>query len=75
MIRPVELLPTMRTISELVVAALAGAAQRSKLMRHICREGFEYHAAMNTSQVGLTLADSFETHLDPPTHVHELEGD
>ncbi len=42
-----------------------------RLMRHICRNGFEHHAAMNASSCAKRLADAFETYLEWPVYVHE----
>lgn len=42
-----------------------------KLMRYICRNGFEHHAAMNASSCARRLADAFETYLGWQVYVHE----
>jgi len=42
-----------------------------RLMRHICRNGFEHHAAMNASSCARRLADAFETYLGWQVYVHE----
>lgn len=41
-----------------------------KLMRYICRNGFEHHAAMNASHCGSVLADAMETYLGWPVYRH-----
>jgi len=41
-----------------------------KLMRLICRRGFEHHAAMNGSHTAAILAEAMETYLDWDVHVH-----
>ncbi len=46
-----------------------------KLMRYICRNGFEHHAAMNASSCGAALADALETYLRWPVHTHNIERD
>jgi L-fucose isomerase-like protein len=40
------------------------------LMRHICRHGFEHHAAMNGSQVADVLIEAGETYLGWKMHRH-----
>ena len=42
-----------------------------KLLKFICKNGFEHHAAMNGSSCAGILADSFETYLGWPIHLHE----
>ncbi|HTO72242.1 MAG TPA: hypothetical protein VMJ30_00420, partial [Gemmatimonadales bacterium] len=41
-----------------------------KLMHHICRNGFEYHVAMNGSQCADVLAEAFENYLGWDTYLH-----
>ncbi len=41
-----------------------------KLMRHICKNGFEHHVAMNASQCSNVLAEAFCTYLGWETYVH-----
>jgi len=41
------------------------------LMRYICRNGFEHHAAMNASQCASVLAEAFETYFGWPVYLHE----
>jgi L-fucose isomerase-like protein len=55
--------------------AVVEVPKLQQLMRHICRQGFEHHAAMNASQVGFPLAEAFETYLGWHTHAHELDRD
>lgn len=40
------------------------------LMRYICRNGFEHHAAMNASHSADILTEAFETYLDWATYHH-----
>lgn len=40
------------------------------LMRHICKNGFEHHAAMNASHAAATLAEAFETYFDWEVYHH-----
>jgi len=42
-----------------------------KLMRHICRNGFEHHAAMNASSCANRLTAAFETYMGWPVYFHE----
>ncbi|HEY3444365.1 MAG TPA: L-fucose/L-arabinose isomerase family protein [Paludibaculum sp.] len=53
--------------------AVVEVPQLQKLMRHICRNGFEHHAAMNGSQCGVVLAEALETYFGWPVYRHELE--
>ncbi len=41
------------------------------LMRHICRHGFEHHAAMNASRSAAVLVEAFQTYLGWDVHRHE----
>ena len=42
-----------------------------RLMRYICRNGFEHHAAMNGSLCANVLVESFETYLGWEVYLHE----
>ncbi len=44
-----------------------------KLMRHICRNGFEHHVAMNASHCAGVLAEAFENYLGWETYRHGAE--
>ena len=41
-----------------------------RLMRHICRNGFEHHAAMNASHCAGILAEAFSTYLGWDVYHH-----
>ena len=41
-----------------------------KLMRMVCRRGFEHHAAMNASRSAAILAEAMDTYLGWDVHVH-----
>ena len=41
-----------------------------KLMRYICKNGFEHHAAMNASHTADVLTDAFETYLGWEVYRH-----
>ena len=43
-----------------------------KLMRHICKNGFEHHAAMNGSNCATVLASAMEDYLNWNVYRHEL---
>jgi L-fucose isomerase-like protein len=55
--------------------AVVEVPKLQKLMRHICKHGFEHHAAMNASQCGSVLAEAMESYLGWPVYRHELERD
>ncbi len=42
-----------------------------KLMRYICKNGFEHHAAMNGSLSASVLAEAFETYFGWEVYYHE----
>jgi L-fucose isomerase-like protein len=42
-----------------------------RLMRHICRKGFEHHAAMNASHSAAVLVEAFEQYLDWGVYHHQ----
>ena len=44
-----------------------------KLMRYICKNGFEHHAAMNASSTAAILAEAFETYLGWEVYHHGAE--
>ncbi|MGA2115621.1 MAG: alcohol dehydrogenase catalytic domain-containing protein [Bryobacteraceae bacterium] len=44
-----------------------------KLMRYICKDGFEHHAAMNASSTAAMLAEAFETYLGWEVYHHRAE--
>jgi L-fucose isomerase-like protein len=50
--------------------AVVHVPKLQKLMRHICKSGFEHHAAMNGSSCAGILAEAFETYLDWPVYWH-----
>ena len=39
--------------------AVANVPKLQKLMRHVCREGFEHHVVMNSSHTAGILAEAF----------------
>jgi L-fucose isomerase-like protein len=41
-----------------------------KLMRHVCKNGFEHHAAMNASYSAETLNEAFTTYFGWETYYH-----
>lgn len=50
--------------------AVVEVPELQKLMRYICKNGFEHHAAMNGSQCAPVLADAMETYLGWPVYNH-----
>ena len=53
--------------------AVVEVPRLQKLMRHICKNGFEHHAAMNASHCGHGLMDALETYMHWPVYGHGLE--
>nr|WP_246462818.1 hypothetical protein [Pelagicoccus albus] len=51
--------------------AVAEVPKLQKLMRHVCREGFEHHVVMNASHTADILKESFEVYLGWETYFHE----
>ena len=50
--------------------AVVKVPELQKLMRFICRNGFEHHAAMNASHCAGILAEAMETYLRWDVHRH-----
>ncbi len=50
--------------------AVVEVPRLQKLMRHICRHGFEHHVAMSASQCAGPLAEAFENYLGWDTYHH-----
>jgi L-fucose isomerase-like protein len=42
-----------------------------KMMRYICKNGFEHHAAMNGSNTAAVLAEAFETYFGWEVYHHQ----
>jgi L-fucose isomerase-like protein len=42
-----------------------------KLMRYVCKNGYEHHCAMNASSVAAILAEAFETYMGWEVYWHE----
>ena len=51
--------------------AVAHVPKLQKLMRHVCREGFEHHVVMNASSTAAILAEAFERYLGWEVYHHE----
>ncbi|EDY82405.1 L-fucose isomerase, C-terminal domain protein [Verrucomicrobiia bacterium DG1235] len=51
--------------------AVAEVPKLQKLMRYVCREGFEHHVVMNASHTAAILKEAFETYLGWETYYHE----
>jgi len=61
-------------ISTFGARAVADVPGLQKLMRYICKNGFEHHAAMNASRCAAILADAMETYLSWPIYHHNSES-
>lgn len=48
--------------------------ERQKLLRFICRRGFEHHAAMNASRSAAVLAEAMENYLGWEVYLHGRAG-
>lgn len=55
--------------------AVARVPDLQKLLRFICREGFEHHVVMNGSRCGAAFAEACETYLGWNVHRHAGCGD
>lgn len=42
-----------------------------RLLKVICKNGFEHHAAMNASNSAAVLAEAFETYFDWDVYHHQ----
>ena len=51
--------------------AVAHVPKLQKLMRHVCREGFEHHVVMNASHTAAVLAEAFGRYLGWEVYHHE----
>ncbi len=51
--------------------AVVEVPELPKLMRHICRNGFEHHAAMNASACASRLAEAMENYLGWSVYHHQ----
>lgn len=55
--------------------AVARVPKLQKLMRHVCREGFEHHVVMNASHTAGVLAEAFGRYLGWEVYHHEAPGE
>lgn len=51
--------------------AVARVPKLQKLLRHVCREGFEHHVVMNASRTAGILSEAFERYLGWEVYHHE----
>jgi L-fucose isomerase-like protein len=51
--------------------AVVEVPELQKLMKYICKNGFEHHAAMNASHCAEVLAEAFETYLGWDVYYHQ----
>ena len=54
--------------------AVVEVPRLQRLMRYICKNGFEHHAAMNASHCARILKEALETYLGWEIRVHEGEN-
>jgi L-fucose isomerase-like protein len=55
--------------------AVVEVPKLESLMRYICRNGFEHHAAMTKSHTAAVLAEAFETYLGWEVYYHQRPED
>jgi len=55
--------------------AVVRVPRLQRLMRHICREGFEHHVAMCPAHVARILAEAFDTYLGWDVYHHNAPED
>ena len=55
--------------------AVARVPKLQKLMRHVCREGFEHHVVMNASHSAAVLAEAFGRYLGWEVYHHEAPAE
>ena len=55
--------------------AVAHIPKLSKLMHHVCREGFEHHVVMNASHTAGILREAFERYLGWAVYYHDAPAD
>jgi L-fucose isomerase-like protein len=53
--------------------AVVEVPQLQKLLRYICRHGFEHHTAVSMSQCAASVAEAFETYLGWDVHRHNVD--
>ncbi len=54
--------------------AVAHIPHLQKLMRHVCREGFEHHVVMNASRTAGVLREAFDQYLGWEVYHHDGEN-
>ena len=55
--------------------AVVEVPKLQKLMRYVCRNGFEHHVAVNASRAADALAEALETYLGWVVYYHERPGE
>lgn len=53
--------------------AVAKIPHLQKLMRHVCRQGFEHHVVMTQSKSAAILAEAFENYFGWEVHEHNAQ--
>jgi L-fucose isomerase-like protein len=51
--------------------AVIAVPQLQRLLKYICKNGFEHHAAMNASHSAGILTEAFETYFGWDVYYHE----
>jgi L-fucose isomerase-like protein len=55
--------------------AVAHVPKLQKLMRYVCKQGFEHHVVMNLSQTAAVMEEALGNYLGWPVHYHEKPQD
>ncbi len=55
--------------------AVAEVSGLQRLLRYVCREGFEHHVAINLAECARPLAEAFSTYLGWDTYWHNAEDE
>jgi L-fucose isomerase-like protein len=53
--------------------AVARVPKLQKLMRYVCKQGFEHHVVMNLSRIAAVLEEALGNYLGWPVHYHEKQ--
>lgn len=53
--------------------AVVSVPHLQRMLKYICKNGFEHHCAMNQSHTAAVLAEAFETYFGWDVYVHEAQ--
>jgi L-fucose isomerase-like protein len=53
--------------------AVVKVPRLQELMKHVCKHGFEHHAAMNGSHTASVLNEAFSTYFGWDTYLHGVD--